>query len=117
MKGSRHADEHEIKLNALFDALMNCALLRRRVTDMTIFGVCRQEMAGIAGAIDYAFDQMIKQNKQQQKVVNVALLHDKIRQLEECFQQVLQVTAREPLVFLLFIQGIKGFCGELESYR
>jgi len=98
------------KLENIYDALQDCSQLRHRVTDHTIFSVCSEELAAISRALSSVFVVMIKHKK---KVVDTSLLDQAISHFEDIYAHVLQVTSREPLVFLMFISTLKGLSDEL----
>lgn len=91
-----------VHFNLLFDCMMNYAQLRWRITDFTVLSVCAKELNALCQAIDASLAQ--KKNAASQ-------LMFAIQQLEAVYQQVLQISSPDPLAFLLFIDGIKGFTG------
>lgn len=93
----------ERKLDTLFDLLMDMALLRHRVSDHTIFSLCSSELSAISEEISKLFLEMSG------IVRDEIVLAEKIQLFEDMFRHVLNVTAREPLAFLLFIASLKAF--------
>ncbi|OGT62334.1 MAG: hypothetical protein A3E85_03740 [Gammaproteobacteria bacterium RIFCSPHIGHO2_12_FULL_45_12] len=97
-------------LYQLYDNLMDCAQLRHRVDDFHLFSLCRQEMQWVVKAFDQLFLALSKVDK------GTSLEDDFIRVMEaiQCFEanneSVLQVTAKEPMIFLWFIASLKTMC-------
>jgi len=95
-------DVHQVtKLNRLFEILLDCAQLRGRVSDFSIFQVCEHELQMINAAINRLLSIPL--------VNDVEPLLEAINRLEENYQQVLLVTAKEPLPFILFIASLRAF--------
>lgn len=87
----KHANSKQAtNMLATYNALIDAGLLRWRVKDKSAFAICGKEMADIKNAL---FDG-IELSKQ-------------IAAFESIYESVLQVTAKEPLPFLLFIQSLK----------
>lgn len=99
-------------LSQIYDLMLSLAKLRWRVTDFTIFRVCDNEMRGIENALNQIFLMLARKIKNQRIQVESYPLAQAINRFEETYQHVIQVTAREPLVFLLFINDLK----ELNTY-
>ncbi|TAK77924.1 MAG: hypothetical protein EPO11_01965 [Gammaproteobacteria bacterium] len=91
------------KLETLYNIILDAAQLRRRVEDHHLFSVCASDLQGIAEALNQLFSRR----------GSVAQLTEKIRRLEETYQHVLQVTAPDPVVFLLFIASLKALAEEI----
>jgi len=92
--------------NNIYLALLDCAQLRWRVSDAATFELCREEMVNLKKALLQAFDSLIKTHATQ-RVSPLTSLNQPIERLEENYQTILQIAAREPLVFLLFLASIK----------
>ena len=101
------------ELDYIYSIILDCAQLRRRVSDYTIFNLCYNEMTAIAQEINKLVLAVISVYAYQNNQIDVLALAVKIRHLEDNYQNVLQVTAREPLVFLLFIASLKILNEEL----
>ncbi len=109
----------------LFDLMLDYAQLRWRVSDHTIFTICHDELAAINQAIITVLQQkqqqmtpprsltLQTQPSLQQPMIDTEALAVAIDRFEENYQQVLQVTAREPLAFLLFIYSLKAFSKQI----
>lgn len=102
-----------IKLENLFTILIDCSQLRARITDFTIFEVCRADLIAIEKIMRQLL-QGIRQHHDLEEVRNhpnieTTALLALIAQFEGTYQSVLRVTAHEPLVFLLFILDLKAF--------
>lgn len=86
-------------LNQFFDAMMNYSQLRWRVTDFNVFSICAKELNALSQAID---SLIVTDQKNTVEVVEA------LQQLEDIYQQVLQISSPDPLAFLLFIAGVKA---------
>jgi len=104
-----------LQCNKLYDLLLDCAQLRWRLTDYTALGLCSVEISGVLNALIVLFSSLKKSCLSAEQVVDINILEQKINQLEENYQQVLQVTTPEPLVFLLFIFSLKDFSREANA--
>lgn len=104
------------KIDGLFDILMDCAQLRRRVTDHTIFFLCADELAAIAQEIHKLLVDLILFHQGKKKELDTFPLTEKIQLFENIYHNVLRVTAREPLAFLLFITSLKVFREKVGMY-
>lgn len=104
-----------MQLDKLFDLMLDYAQLRRRVSDNAIFSVCFVELLGIRDEINKLLSDMVSTFPKGNFHLSTQGLLEKINRFEEVYQSVLQVSAREPLVFLLFIAGLKDFCQEYEA--
>lgn len=107
------------KLENLFTILLDCSQLRTRVSDFTIFDVCKTDLVAIEKTMGELLKNIRNQGvtqKTQDAVVNpAASLTNQINQFENTYQTVLRVTALEPLVFLLFILDLKTFAEVLDD--
>ena len=102
-----------VNLDYIYSIILDCAQLRRRVSDYTIFNLCYNEMTAIMQEINRIVLAVISVYGWQPAKFDVLALAEKIRQLEDNYHNVLQVTAREPLVFVLFIASLKTLNEEL----
>lgn len=98
------------KLEMLFDVIVDCGQLRNRVSDYSTFQLCAEELGGITKELKNIFDQLINQSHLNNTQVDVTLLKGKIKRFEENFTNVLQVSAKDPLIFLLFISSLNALC-------
>ena len=103
------------KLNLLYDAVLSYAQLRRRVSDYAVLGICIDEMKAIEKAVDLLFLMALNGIKKNKYDFDVRPLLIAIQQLEDNYQQILQVTSKEPLVFLLFIASLRLFAEEMTN--
>lgn len=103
------------KIENLYDIILDCAQILRRVTDHTIFSLCQPELRAIENEMTKMISGFIRHRNRKIKSINTEPLMDAIRRFEQTYQNVMQVTSREPLVFMLFIQGLKAFCAEIET--
>lgn len=91
-----------------YDTLLECAALRIRVTDLTIFSLCTNELNGLLTEIENLFAQLSMSIKQQKfELLNTQKLAEQINRFEEINQNILQVTAPEPDIFVLFAASLK----------
>jgi len=81
----------------IFNGLLDCGLLRWRVKDKSVFQVCHNEMVVLANTLKLSLT--LKKNED--------ALSSAISAFENIYQNVLAVTAKEPLAFLLFIASLK----------
>lgn len=86
-----------MRLQALYNGLVDGGLLRWRVKDQSTFAICSKEMTGIRDALMAC----LSSNE------GLGALSQAISEFESIYQSVLQVTAKELLPFLLFIQSLK----------
>lgn len=106
------------QFDLLYESFITCAQVRWQVTDHTIFGVCEQDLAGIVQEINRAFAEFIKILGVKNKLhADLTILTIKINQLEYTYQNVMQVTAREPIIILLFIANLQAFAKEIIDFN
>jgi hypothetical protein len=91
--------KNEPQLLTLYNGLLDCGLLRWRIKDKTVFGVCRNEMTALLDAIG----KMLMSTGSDE-----GFLTEHIASFEAVYQSVLLVTAKEPLPFLLFIYSLNA---------
>lgn len=103
------------KIDRLFDIMMDYAQLRARVTDHTIFEICKEELIAVSQSMAHVFSELKMSLEQKKQELNIIPLKASIKRLEENYQNVVQVTAREPLVFFLFIASLNAFTNEVEK--
>lgn len=85
--------------------LLDAGQLRRRVTDHTVFGLCREELMDIESALAAVISCIGKLAS----IEALAALAATLDRLEDSFEHVIKVTAREPVVFILFIGALRAF--------
>lgn len=105
------------KTDKLFDILLDCAQLRRRVSDHTIFLLCVEELKTIAVEIDNALTEIMRKLRNRNYQLQSLKLSPQITRLEDSYQNILRVSAREPLVFLLFIFSLKELENEITAWQ
>lgn len=103
-------------LENVFESLLACSLLRFRVTDQSVFAVCCSELTEIYDQLDKNLVEMAAVYQHKNPFLNTEGLQEKIELLENNYQTVLQVTAKEPVVFLLFISSLKSLANEIEKF-
>lgn len=104
------------KLDLLYSNMLDYSQIRRRVSDHTTFSVCSDELGEIAKEIDKSIDGMIAHMAKKQYYINAKMLAIKIKLLDDNYQNVLQIAAREPLVFMLFIDSLNAFNQRIEEF-
>lgn len=123
-------------LDQVHSILLDYALLRHRVKDYALLQVCSSEMQAVfrssqrmfvwaaeylndAAHIDHILNggliEELKETKDGEVTQDVADLHEAIQRLEENVQQVIQVTAPDPFVFILFISSLNQFCKQIKK--
>lgn len=100
-----------VYLDQLYDGMLDYAQLRRRVTDATVFEICKKELIDIQNDIDQLLFGMIRKND-----LDTMSFINHIQRLEDQYHQVLHVVAHEPLVFLLFIFSLKLFSEKINEF-
>lgn len=108
-----HFDLTQQKLGQIYDLLLDAAQLRRRVSDYATFSLCRRELQDINQEINRLLDGLVSVINKNHFTPDVAMLQQKIDRLEDIYQHVLQVSAPEPLVFLLFIGSLQLLSKEI----
>lgn len=96
-------------IEKLYDTMLDYAQLRFRNTDASLFEVANREMQALNTAINHSLSAMMKQARFQPHQISLHSLKVAISDMETVFQGVIQVTAREPLLFILFIDSLKRF--------
>lgn len=86
----------------LFIIMLDYAQLRQRVSDHHTFSLCRVELIAIQQAINHLLQSPAKLNY-------IETFEEKINRFEDIYQNVLRVTAPDPLVFMLFIDSLRQF--------
>ena len=104
-----------IKLENIYALLLDAAQLRRRVSDHTIFELCQHELKSLLIALDHLF-LTLERSITTSQCLDQDFLTREINQLESMFQSILQVTAREPIIFLLFIYHLKVLREEIKGW-
>lgn len=105
------------RLNLLYDLMLDYSQLRWRVTDHSTFAVCDPELTAILNEMNLMFREAISLFAHQSHQLHTARLQETIQKLDDNYQSVLRVAAREPLVFLLFIASLKSFAEEIGRFR
>lgn len=88
----------------IVDLTLDYSQLRHRIMDPSTFQLCAKELTGLMAAIDHIYTQLIKHKKKPEILMIFA---SKIEQFEANYQQILQVAARDPVDFILFVQTMK----------
>lgn len=106
------------KLDHCYDILLDCAQLRHRVKDHATFTLCAPELIAINQEIGVAIAACMANIANKKHEFVLSALAEKLMPLEANYSTVLQISAREPLVFLLFITSLKALADELQAlYR
>lgn len=92
----------------VLEVVLDVAAIRRRVSDHTTFSIVASELGNILSALNASFVQIKRQalNKEQE-FIDEHWLTQAISTFEDMYFSVVNVAAREPLVFLLFIDSLK----------
>lgn len=113
----RAKDSDVATMLGIYNGLLDCGLLRWRIKDKTAFGICRKELTDIRDALIALLDSCSSDSSARNSDSSSRrmpgprdenFLNGKISALESVNQSVLQVAAKEPLAFLLFISGLKA---------
>jgi hypothetical protein len=102
------------KFSAVVDCIEQCyeifqslGLLIQRVDDHSTFAVAEKEFLALSGNVDTYLRQMAAEiNTLKIRHEESAILSENIYELEEINRTVLQVVAKDPLVFMIFIQDM-----------
>lgn len=89
--------------NACFSLLIDLGQIRRRITDHSTFGLCRAELFELELAIIFFAGALMFSDMAEA----AARLNRCTDQFEDCFNHVLNVAAREPVIFILFIGALR----------
>lgn len=92
-----------------YEMLQAINLLLYRVDDHSTFAVADKELLAISSSVVSEFDLLAEQLQNKDMVSGRStLLHENIYEMEEINRSALQVVAKEPLVFMIFIQDMLG---------
>lgn len=97
------------QLLQLYSVLLESALIRWRISDFNIFSFGQKELQTISQALNQIFSSKFKQGLQ--------LLNDSIDQLDDLYENILKVTAKEPLPVLLFVGSLRSMQNEIQAIR
>ena len=96
------------EMQTCFEIILDVGQIRRRVTDHTIFELCGQEIAGVEAAVLGILNAFANRGTRNAFDQDFVKLEQHILQFENSFEHILKVTAREPLVFILFFAALKA---------
>lgn len=102
-----------------YSLLLACAQLRYRVSDYSVFLLCKQELVAIKLALNKLITATSKSLPSQKGFSRKITAHhvqhetqkelmERIDRFEDIYQNVLSVSAPDPIVFVLFIQVLKS---------
>lgn len=92
----------------LLEVLLDLSAIRWRVSDHSTFSIVAIELGNILSALEARFDQLHKLVLHKSVVfMDDDWLSRAIVAFEEMYFSIVNVAAKEPLVFLLFIDGLK----------
>lgn len=103
------------KLDHCYDILLDCAQLRYRVKDHATFTLCALELTAINQEITATMAASMAKIANKKQSFDFTALTEKIMSFETSYHTVLQISAREPLVFLLFMTSLKALADELQA--
>jgi hypothetical protein len=111
--GARMPDASSLP-QAAFELIVDLGQIRRRVTDHTIFALCRNELQeledGLTGLLKATQHKVLLEKYLVRATYN-------INQFEDVYEHVINVTAKEPVVFILFINALRSLhkqCSEIK---
>jgi hypothetical protein len=94
-------------LEQAYEVLQAISLLIYRVEDHSTFAVADKEFLAISGSVVNEFDRLAEQlRRKKSSIARTNILNENIYEFEEINRSALQVVAREPLVFMIFIQDM-----------
>lgn len=130
-------------LKSLYELILSLSQLRYREKDTTLFSVCEKEISVIQDEIQMLFQLMkarycgrfsfyfllgllprrwfglssLNENSPQDDtpVVDLSSLKEKIELFEENYRHVLQISAKDPLAYVYFINELYAFGDVVES--
>lgn len=122
LKDNHHSEQeakHYMQLlkqfDLVYDVLLDAAQLRRRLSDFTVLAVCQDELRALARGFHACILQLTRKVKNPEAVIVMQDVTASIERLEAIYQQVLQVSAPEPLVIQLFIASLTALYEELNA--
>lgn len=89
---------------SLFEIILDVGQLRRRISDYTVLGLCENELMTLQESMTGLLTAAGSTPRHDR--MYAAYAHA-INQFEDIFEHVVKVTAREPLVFILFIGALR----------
>lgn len=101
------------RLKETFTLLIDASQLRFRISDFTVFGLCADEIKQLGKTLVAGLTQLEHQNTlaaNELQSIQQALAH-----WDAIYQQVVNVSAREPVVFVLFTETLKRLVLSLEQ--
>src|SRR3990167_269977 len=101
-------------LQALFEVIIDVGQARRRVTDHTIFALCKDELDTIEADVISLFAELAGSNKSKIEMLLVRL-EAHITQFESSYENILRVAAREPLVLILLLGSLKNLLQQCQN--
>lgn len=111
--GAQHWAKMAVGFEGLFSAMLACAQLRRRACDHTIFQLCHEEMRALCGEINQLLVTMTAFFKGKRPFLDLGGLDQSILELENTYQGAIQVAAREPMAFFLFLCNVRALKEEV----
>lgn len=95
------------QLNQLFQSLLDKSQLRWRIKDHSVFDVAAKELLLIAQNINHLLLDLRYHQTEPHLKLQLRKLDHAVERFEEVYQNVLLVTAQEPLAFTLFLTTLK----------
>lgn len=102
-------------LDCLYEIICSLHLLRYRVNEYSLFEICQPEMQGLEEASTNLLIKLSKSFFYKHISLNTNDLSEKITAFEGLHRRTLQIAARDPIVFLFFLQDMYSFRDKLDS--
>ena len=97
-------------MNKMYDQLLAIAQLRNRISDYTILSVCQKELSELEVSISREILHLNVSLRKKNILENhLANIDNSINSFETIYNNILRVTAKEPLPLFLFIFDLKAF--------
>jgi hypothetical protein len=94
-------------IEQLYEILQSLGLMAQRVDDHATFAVAEKELLTLSSVISGRLRRLAASVTQKQREpASATTLSEAIFEMEEVSRTVLQVVARDPLVFTIFIQDL-----------
>ncbi len=92
-------------LQESFTLLVDASQLRFRISDFTVFGLCADEIKQLSQVLVTGLTQL--EHQADLTSAQLAPIQRALAEWDAIYQQVINVSAREPIVFILFAETLK----------